>query len=77
MTMEQLEQRLVAVEQAIASLRHTTASTGRAPKDDWLGSVLGRFENDPDYDEIARLGREFRETGKIAGDPDPDEPARS
>lgn len=75
MTMEQLEQRLTAVERVVADLQRASAPTDRALKDNWLGSVLGRFENDPDYDEIVRLGQEFRQTGRIAEDPRPDEPA--
>lgn len=33
-----------------------------APDLPWWERVAGRFENDPTFDEIVRLGREYRES---------------
>ena len=76
MTTEQLEERLAAVEQTVAGLQRRVSRLNQATKDNWLASVLGRFENDPDYAEVARLGREYRETGRVASDPPPDDPPK-
>ena len=57
MTLEQLEQRVRDLEQQVAELRREIKPLGP------LGSVaetFGMFANDPDFDEVVRLGREYR-----------------
>ena len=34
-------------------------------KKDWLSKVAGSFRNDPDFEEIVRLGREIREADRL------------
>ncbi len=55
--MEQsIEERLSDLEKAVAELKNT----GREPiKRDWH-SRIGKFKDDPEYDEAMRLGREYR-----------------
>lgn len=36
--------------------------TNAAQELPWWERIAGRFENDPTYDEIIRLGREYRES---------------
>ena len=58
MTLEQLEQRVHELERQVAELR--AGQTALRP----LGSVeetFGMFANDAEFDEIVRLGREYRD----------------
>lgn len=58
MTLEQLEQRVVELERQVAELRRELKPL--AP----LGSVqetFGMFAGDPQFDEVVRLAREYRE----------------
>lgn len=56
-----VEERLSAVEQQLADLkRRITTNDGRS----WIERIAGTFKDDPDFDEIVRLGREFRESVK-------------
>ena len=57
MTLEQLEQRVNGLERQVAQLRDELKPLRP------LGSVqqtFGMFAADPDFDEIVRLGREYR-----------------
>ena len=57
MTLEQLEQRVRVLEREVAQLRAELKPLRP------LGSVqetFGMFAGDPDFDEIVRLGREYR-----------------
>jgi len=58
LTIQQLEERLSELERQVAELRREVRPLRP------LGSVadtFGMFANDPDFDEIVRLGREYRE----------------
>ena len=58
MTLEQLEQRVHDLERQVAELR------GELKPVRPLGSVqetFGMFAGDPEFEEIVRLGREYRE----------------
>ena len=57
MTIQELEQRLNDLEQEVATLRRvvTPSQTLSKPQD-----TFGIFANDPEFDEIVRLGREYR-----------------
>lgn len=61
MTTAELAQRVEALETAFhdlqAELRHATQQNRR-----WWVDDAGRFANDPVFDEIVRLGREYRES---------------
>ena len=58
MTIEQLERKVNDLERQVAELRRELKPLRP------LGSVaetFGMFADDPDFDEIVRLGREYRE----------------
>jgi hypothetical protein len=57
MNTKELELRLTALEKAVAELQ----SQNGAKKNPWL-KIIGHFKDDPVYDEIVRLGREYRES---------------
>jgi hypothetical protein len=61
MTVAELEQRLLALEAEVQQLKARTPQPNKAdPK--WVLAHAGRFRDDPGFDEIARLGREYRES---------------
>jgi hypothetical protein len=57
MTLEQLEQRVNALERELADLRR--AIKPLAPLKS-IQDTFGMFANDPDFDDIIRYGREYR-----------------
>jgi hypothetical protein len=53
-----IEQRLTEIERELAELKQRIL-----PQKDgtsWVERIAGTFKDDPDFDEIVRLGREFR-----------------
>ncbi|MGZ0165878.1 MAG: hypothetical protein ACKVII_18285 [Planctomycetales bacterium] len=56
---ETVEQRLTKVEQELKLLK--ARSEGDGPKSTWISEVTGSFKDDPDFDEILRLGKEIRD----------------
>jgi hypothetical protein len=58
MTLQQLEQRLTELERQIAALQQAARPLHPMPS---VQDTFGIFANDPDFDEIVRLGREYRE----------------
>lgn len=54
---ESIESRLARVERELAILK------AKAPRDksNWIAEITGSFKDDPDFDEIVRLGKEFRD----------------
>ena len=59
MTFEQLEERVLTLERELAEIKTLLLTEGPRKKD-WRRTV-GMFANDPEFDEILRLGREWRE----------------
>jgi hypothetical protein len=61
MTIAQLAERLGALEKAVQQLE---AKISQPPDQNrrWWVEDAGRFKNDPVFDEIVRLGREYRES---------------
>ena len=57
-TIEQLQQRVEELEKKVAELNATLADVPR--KKDWRQTV-GMFQDDPDFENAVRLGREYRE----------------
>jgi hypothetical protein len=67
-----LEQRLEAVEAAIAELKQRFALVGfpdygsetrqqqTHPEPNWIEQITGSFKDDPIFDEVLAYGREFR-----------------
>ena len=35
------------------------------PKENWIDRITGTFKNDPDFEEILRLGREIRQADRL------------
>ena len=61
MTLAQLEQRVLSLEAEVQRLKAGAAQPNKAdPK--WVLAHAGRFRDDPGFDEIARLGRAYRES---------------
>ncbi len=59
-----IEDRVRILEQQVADLQIRLA---HAPKgENWVDRISGRFENDPDFLEILRLGRELRKADRQA-----------
>lgn len=61
MTLSELAKRVEALEKAVAELQ------GKVPPQPgkqfpWWIATAGRFANDPVFDEIVRLGAEYRES---------------
>jgi hypothetical protein len=61
MTTAQLAVRLEALEKAVEQLE-AKLSRPADPKRAWWREDAGRFKDDPVFDEIVRLGREYRES---------------
>jgi hypothetical protein len=62
MTLAELEARVAGLEQEVERLRRKVE--GKPPAEhlrSWFRDS-GRFANDSDFDEIVRLGREYRES---------------
>ncbi len=61
MTQAEIEVRLIALEAEIRLLKAQQARPNKAdPK--WVLAHAGRFADDPEFDEVVRLGREYRES---------------
>jgi hypothetical protein len=58
MAIEDLEQRIASLEREVYQLKLQLRNSG-IPKN-WE-STVGMFANDPTFDEIVRLGREYRD----------------
>jgi hypothetical protein len=61
MTLKELETRLAALEKAVAELQ-TNAVTQGNHSEPWWRTQAGRFAADPGFEELARLGRDYRES---------------
>lgn len=58
MTIQQLEQRVSELERQVADLRREARPLRPYPT---VQDTFGLFANDPEFDEIVRLGREYRD----------------
>jgi hypothetical protein len=64
-----VEEHLAAVEAAVSELRkHCLIQT---PAPDWLGQVVGSFENEPAFEEVLAYGRAIRKGELSVEDVDP------
>jgi hypothetical protein len=66
-----LEERVTQLEQQMSQVLEKIDS--RSPKPGWISKITGSFENCPEFDEIVRLGREFRREMNAIGDVSDDE----
>jgi hypothetical protein len=58
MTLQQLEQRLIDLEREVTQLRREAGSLRPLRN---VSESFGMFADDPEFDEIVRLGREYRD----------------
>lgn len=58
----QLEDRLSQVERELAELKSQVHRLGIAKN--WIDQVRGSFRDDPEFNEVLRLGRELREADR-------------
>jgi hypothetical protein len=56
MTLLQIEERLTSLERTVLRLAKSKPSIDR----DWYRTQAGRFANDPIFEQIVKLGREYR-----------------
>ncbi len=58
-----LQNRIATLEKEVAALKQRVenGTTGQSEKS-WFDVMAGAFENDPEFDEVLRLGREFRQS---------------
>jgi hypothetical protein len=64
-----IEGRLEAVEEAVAELKRKLEV--QPPSPNWLDQVIGIFRDEPAFEEVVRLGREFRMADRPDEDPGP------
>lgn len=63
MTLKELEARVKSLEKEVADLRSQLPKrTGNEKPDYWWRDPANRITNDEAFDEIVRLGREYRES---------------
>jgi hypothetical protein len=61
MSLAELEKRVAALEEAVARIEAQGGPT-TASQRHWWHDDAGAFANDPVFDEIIRLGREYRKS---------------
>ncbi|MGG6267848.1 hypothetical protein ACQ4M3_14650 [Leptolyngbya sp. AN03gr2] len=65
MSNAEIEARLITLETEVAHLKAQIQNPEQTP---WWESILGSFEDDPEYDEAMRLGREYQESLRSAAE---------
>ncbi len=68
--MSNVEQRLAKLEKEVADLKREKSESRdlAAKKVGWISKITGTFENDPEFDEILRLGNEERKSDMLNND---------
>ena len=61
--MSTVEERLNALEAQVSMLAQQVAKV--RDNGDWLDRVAGSFRNEPEFGEVLRLGKEFRDQDKL------------
>ena len=65
-----VEQRLLALEREVAEIKSRLGTAPAQPADaDWVSAISGSMKDDPEFDEVVKLGREIRRADAV----DPDE----
>ena len=64
MTIQQLEQRVLDLERQVAELQRAAAPLRPYAN---VRETFGLFADDPDFDEIVQLGREYRNEANAEG----------
>lgn len=66
---ETIEKRLERVEAELADLKRRVEASAVPLQKDWRKTV-GMSANDPEFDEMIRLGREYRKSQRWEDEPD-------
>jgi hypothetical protein len=61
-----IEERLADIEKNVTELKLEFSRLGA--KRDWIDRIVGSFKDDPEFDEILRLGREIRRADRPDGE---------
>ena len=69
MSSQTIEDRLTAVENAVACLQQIIGS--RAPASNWLERVTGSMQNEPAFEEVLEHGRAIRQADRPPEDARP------
>ena len=59
--MASVEERLARLEKEIEELKKAGRARPSADDGNWISKITGTFKDDPEFDEILRLGREERQ----------------
>jgi hypothetical protein len=62
MPSETLEDRLTAVENELAQLKHLLADSNSPKRAGWWEKMFGSFADSEGFEEAVRLGKEYRES---------------
>jgi hypothetical protein len=57
-----IEQRLENVERELAALKGEIKAL--KPEPNWISAISGTFKDDPEFDEVLRLGKEIRDADR-------------
>ena len=57
---EALEQRITALEREVAEIRLRIGD--KSTNGNWVDEIAGSMKSFPEFDEVVRLGREFRDS---------------
>lgn len=63
--MSSVEERLAKLEKEIEDLKKARQVGQSSKNGNWISKISGTFKDDPDFDEILRLGREERKSDQI------------
>lgn len=59
-----LEKRVAALEAEMQQIRQQKKASPAADSRPWWEQIAGIYQNDPVFDEVERLGREWRESSR-------------
>lgn len=62
-TEQTIEKRLAQLEREVAELKQHVGKSLRG--NGWLGQITGSFKDDPEFDEVLRLGQEIRRADQV------------
>lgn len=72
MTMSTLEERVTLLEREVLTLKRQLPQPAAMP---WWVQIDGAFADVPAFDEAAALGRQYRQSQRLAADEDADVPS--
>jgi hypothetical protein len=59
-----IEERLETLEREVDCLKSKPTANGTKSGSDWISAIVGSFADDPEFDEIVRLGKELRDADR-------------